>query len=123
MPLHIDFETASTADLKRTGAWKYAEHPSTIILCVSWAVDGGPVRTWLPGQPTPHVLVTEWIGEGCGIAAWNAHFEFAVWSNVLGPRYGWPVPKLEQMHCTMDLGARYPVVMLQYEFSPHALKQ
>jgi hypothetical protein len=29
----LDFETASKADLKKVGAWRYAEDPSTEILC------------------------------------------------------------------------------------------
>jgi len=29
----LDFETASKADLKKVGSWRYAEDPSTEILC------------------------------------------------------------------------------------------
>lgn len=34
--LVLDYETRSEADLKAIGAYEYARHPSTKILCVSW---------------------------------------------------------------------------------------
>lgn len=34
--LVLDYETRSKADLKKTGAFEYANHPSTQILCAAW---------------------------------------------------------------------------------------
>ena len=34
----VDFESASCADLTKVGAWRYAEDPSTFILCMSVGV-------------------------------------------------------------------------------------
>lgn len=34
----IDCETRSRADLKKVGAYEYAQHPSTQILCVGWKI-------------------------------------------------------------------------------------
>lgn len=42
--LHIDFESRSEVDLKLVGAYKYAQHPSTEILCMSYALNDEPVR-------------------------------------------------------------------------------
>lgn len=36
--LILDYETRSEANLKKTGAYEYARHPSTQILCVAWRV-------------------------------------------------------------------------------------
>lgn len=41
--LHIDIETFSEADIQEVGAIRYAYDPTTIILMVGYAVDGGPV--------------------------------------------------------------------------------
>lgn len=42
--LHIDFETRSTVDIKKTGAYVYAEHPTTDLWCACYAFDDGPVE-------------------------------------------------------------------------------
>lgn len=34
----LDYETRSEAELKKTGAYEYANHPTTQILCASWRV-------------------------------------------------------------------------------------
>lgn len=42
--LHIDFEARSLVDLKKVGAYKYAAHPSTEILCMAYAIGDRPVQ-------------------------------------------------------------------------------
>ena len=32
----IDFETGSCVDLKKVGAFRYAEDPTTMVLCMAW---------------------------------------------------------------------------------------
>ena len=44
--LFLDTETFSEADLKKVGSYAYAEHPSTEILLVIYAIDDGEVRVW-----------------------------------------------------------------------------
>jgi DNA polymerase len=34
----MDYETFSEADLKKVGAYEYARHPSTKLLCVAWVI-------------------------------------------------------------------------------------
>jgi len=53
MEIALDFETYSAANLKKVGLSRYAMDPSTEILCMSYSIDGGPVRSWRPGQPFP----------------------------------------------------------------------
>lgn len=98
--LHLDLESRSAVDLKATGVYVYAEDRTTDIWVASFAVDDGPVKRWRPGEPVPeeiHCAVNnDWL-----IYAHNMNFERVMWANILTPRYGWPVPKLEQLRCTM----------------------
>jgi DNA polymerase len=55
--LFRDYETRSTLDLKRVGAWKYATHSTTDVWCCAYAVDDGPVQLWVPGNPVPPEFV------------------------------------------------------------------
>jgi DNA polymerase len=92
--LYIDFESRSECDLKRHGVYNYAADPSTQVLCMAWAIDDGEVSVWVPGQPFP------FDPTGHRIMAHNAAFERLIWSYVLGPDHGVPVPALEQYYCT-----------------------
>lgn len=44
----LDLETRSECDLKLHGAYNYAEHPTTEILCCCYAIDDGEVREGIP---------------------------------------------------------------------------
>lgn len=44
--LFLDTETFSGVDLKKVGAYAYAEHPTTEIMICTYAIDEGRVRTW-----------------------------------------------------------------------------
>jgi len=98
--LHIDLETRSTIDLRKTGVYVYAEHLSTDVWCAAYAIDDGPIELWTPewGHPEPVRLAVQ---HGWPIVAHNAAFERIIWKHILTPRYGWPEPKLEQWRCTM----------------------
>jgi DNA polymerase len=100
--LHIDFETRSALDLPTVGVYRYAEDPSTDILCVCWALDEGPVQTWLPGDAVPDDLGIHVIMNGA-IVAHNKDFERIIWREILANRYDWPEPDLEQWECTMAM--------------------
>lgn len=118
--LSIDFETASEADLKRTGAWVYSRHPSTRVLCMSWAFDNEPVKSWRPGQPFPQRIMDH-VVTGGEVHAWNALFEFCIWQNVLWHRLKLiPTLKLEQVFCTMARAAYYGLPMSLDQAGPAA---
>ncbi len=54
MPVLLDFESRSRADLKRIGGRHYWEHPSTEALCaVLYDTDTGAITVWHPGDPEP----------------------------------------------------------------------
>lgn len=94
---HIDFETYSTVDLKKTGVHAYAEHPTTGVHCMAWCIDDGPVELWLPGDPFPFELA-----EADTIVAHNAAFELNIW-NVTMRREGWPYLDPARVRCTMAM--------------------
>lgn len=51
--LFLDTETFSGVDLKKVGAYAYAEHPTTEIMICTYAIDEGRVQTWdATGSPT-----------------------------------------------------------------------
>jgi DNA polymerase len=97
--IFIDFETSSACDLPARGVYNYARDPSTQVLCLAWAIDDEDVQIWAPGQEFPKT-VADAVLAGERIVAHNAAFERLIWSYVLGPDHGVPVPKLEQYYCT-----------------------
>ena len=102
--MNIDLETRSALDLRKTGVYPYAAHPTTDVWCASYALPGEEVKTWLPGAPCPRDLA-DYVRSGGAIHAWNAQFERIIWRDILTPRYGWPLPELEQWHCTAAAAA------------------
>jgi len=98
--LRIDFETKSACDLTKTNAYIYFDSETTDIWCAAWAFDNEEPVLWWPGEPCPDRV--RWHIEAGGlVSAWNSAFERLAIRQVLGPKYGWPVPKLEQYRCTM----------------------
>lgn len=99
--ISLDFETCSTVDLRKAGAWRYAEDASTQILCAAYAVDEGPIRAWTPGVNTiPAAFALLERGEAV-LSAWNAEFELAVWMRIATLRHGWPAIEPTQIRDTM----------------------
>jgi DNA polymerase bacteriophage-type len=88
MTISIDFESFSRCDLKKCGTSRYAEDPSTEVLCLAWATDPSDVRLWIPGQPAPHELFN--LMGRHKMRAWNAYFELRIWKEVCTKRMGWP---------------------------------
>lgn len=99
MDLWIDFESQSECDLPARGAYNYARHPSTRILCMAWALDDEPVQIWTPNQTFPKD-VSNAVTRGARIFAHNAAFDRLMWWYVLSPDFGVPEPRLEQFICT-----------------------
>lgn len=100
MMLHLDFETRSTVDLKKTGTYVYAEDPTTDVNCMAYAFGDEPVDLWILGEPLPDRIAEHIRSQGL-LFAHNAAFERIIWKYVLTPRYGWPEPAIEQWRCTM----------------------
>ncbi|WP_447513530.1 hypothetical protein, partial [Clostridioides difficile] len=82
-------ETRSRVDLKKSGAWRYAEDSSTDVFCMAYASGNGPVDIWIEGQPLPQAI-SDYVMGGRKVHAWNAAFEYAIWNRICVPRLGWP---------------------------------
>ena len=63
-------ETRSQADLKKVGAWKYAEDPTTEIMCVAIKRDERPTEIWI--NTDFHHLLNEEATEELGKVAISA---------------------------------------------------
>lgn len=101
---HVDVETRSAVDLKKAGMFRYFEDSSTDFWTLSYAIGDGDVLRWKPGMDCPHELGMH-IENGLPVVAHNAGFERQAFLKKLGPKYGWPVPHLEQFECTAAAAA------------------
>lgn len=81
----LDYETRSTVDLKESGAYVYARHPSTSVLCACYSIDGGPILNW-PALyvEMPADLAAAFADPACEMHAWNSQFERLITKHVLG---------------------------------------
>jgi DNA polymerase family A len=117
----IDFETRSAADIRDVGADKYAEHPTTEILCLAYTLgQSKQTKILTPGSGSVLTVLDEqplWVKErywekGYVVEAWNVGFEIAIWRNVCVAKLGWPdIPDeywrdtmLQAAVCALPLG-------------------
>ena len=75
--LSIDIETYSSADLNRTGVYRYAEEPDFEILLFGYAVDGGGVQVvdLAQGERIPAEIIAALTDGNVIKYAFNASFE------------------------------------------------
>lgn len=103
--LYIDLESRASVDLPKRGSHVYWEDPHADVLVACFAFDDGPVHTWVRGDPAPPDIRAH-VEAGGLVSGWNVfNFERLAFNAVLGPRYGWPVPKIEQYTDTMHMAA------------------
>lgn len=99
--VHIDFETRSHVDLRKTGADVYAADPTTEILCLAYAFEDGPVEMWVKGDAPPHELLDH-IKAGREVWGHNiGGFEMLIWRYICHERLDWPELRIEQCRDTM----------------------
>lgn len=115
----IDFETKSIADIMDVGAWKYAQHPSTKVMCMAVQLPWWD-RPYLWHIAYPHLGIEEsnvWVLEqlfaylktGGLIEAHNVFFERAIWLNICVPKMGWPEVNEEQWRCSAAKASMYSI--------------
>lgn len=113
MPLNaiIDIESRSAIDLKETGIYPYAAHPTTDLWVVSFGLcEGrGPlqfVHSWHPGSDK-HAGELDYILSDPSIRlyAHNAQFERVMLANILTKRYGFAEAPLDRWYCTLAMCA------------------
>jgi DNA polymerase bacteriophage-type len=115
----VDFESRSACNLKKSGAYKYSEHPTTDILCLAFRLPNwkkGKTALWHPAFPhlgmkesgiDPLVELFNWIITGELVEAHNAMFERALWRNIAVPRLGWPAIAGDQWRCSAAKAAAH----------------
>lgn len=99
-----DFETASATDLKKAGAWRYAECPTTEIFVFGYTVMGESKKFWHPGDD-PTELMTLAADDSVTFIAHNAGFEKAIWRKIMVPVYGFPDIPNSRWHDAMAVCA------------------
>lgn len=103
MNLFLDIETRSCCDLRKAGQYAYAEHPTTEILCVAWALDNDPVAVWYPRTELPPDLLAVALADpAVSLVAHNASFERVLLTGAPGQRIGMPaaIEPLGRWVCT-----------------------
>lgn len=123
---HLDFETRSRADLKKVGAARYANDPSTEILCVAIAKDDEEPLiwccedSWVPDDEEAFIPPYGWgmqsnartmLHEISGnpealVFAHNATFEIFCADALWLKTFGCPPPRHDQWRCTMAMARR-----------------
>lgn len=106
------------------GAAVYAEHPSTIMLCVSWDLGTGN-KLWVNPRLTPEIAAliirqnrlelleaTDFgpspieliahVTSGGLMSAYNSMFEYLIWNRVCCRTLGWPPLPLGQLRCAQS---------------------
>lgn len=98
---HLDFETASTTDLRTAGLYRYAEDPNTRVWGFSWQIGSGPILQWRPGYIDPTPLLDH-VAQGGRVVAHNAAFERTIWNKIIRRlKPHWPEMTIAQQICTM----------------------
>jgi DNA polymerase bacteriophage-type len=102
--IHIDFETRSSCDLRKTGPTVYARHHDTEVLCVAFAKDDGPVRIIsreeiLSGRGDSLKILKRYATNDFDFTAFNANFEIAIWTYTFFCQTGIPVPPIHRWSC------------------------
>ena len=92
MRLVVDIETTSECDLAACGAWVYAEHPTTRLLCIAWCdadTDAAP-QSWdiLTGTYADLEAAHDALLHADLLIAHNANFERHCLRNLAGPAFG-----------------------------------
>lgn len=101
-----DFETVSACDLKKAGSARYAEDPTTDIICLSLRHEpAGVTERWYPGDPIPPRTAAAMADPAVAFVAHNAGFEKDFWRKHMVPIWGWPALPNERWHCTQAMAA------------------
>lgn len=96
----LDYETRSKADLPTVGAYQYAKHKTTDILCIALldTTDNSeivfdPIEQDMPQEWVDKLLQTDKVG------AVNATFDLLIHKHIGVPVYKFPPIELERWYC------------------------
>lgn len=119
--VHLDIETFSECDLKKSGVYRYAEDPSTKLRCVGYSFNKEKPLIWVPAKSVPKEAIDEFkrrapsiqlivqpqvplplrthIEAGKKVHAFNAQFERVVLNGEAGEKVNFPKLEIDQMVC------------------------
>ena len=105
--VHIDFETKSTIDIKKSGAWVYSKDPSTDILClaVKFPLEDTLLIDNVSSAEISSIKLQNYIKNGALIYAHNVFFEKAIWKNIMVARYGYVDIPPNQWRCSASVAS------------------
>ncbi len=102
--ISLDFETRSGCDITH-GAYRYANDPTTDILCCSYLLDK-KIYTWWPDWVAALIEqapdAPPWSHGPAQYTAWNSQFDRLVWS-VAVKKYDWPPTGVKDWTCSAAL--------------------
>lgn len=103
--IHGDFEAFSEINLRTVGSFRYAEDPSTEVLCFSWSYDDErKVHEWDPSMGLTDSIeeLFQRVEDGEEFSAHNVQMEFNMWNEVLPRHFKRKIPRLraKQLTCT-----------------------
>lgn len=85
MELHLDYETYSEVDIKKTTTSVYTSAPTTEILMLGWAYDDNTSQLWEPRLgPLPDEVLQGLMNPSVTLKAFNAGFEDGITRHKLG---------------------------------------
>jgi DNA polymerase len=99
--LHWDCETRSTVDLRKAGVYVYGAHPTTEVLTIGYALNDAEPVWFMPGDDTnaeTHFVNALFDAER--VCAHNAGFERRMLTDILHPRFDYPLVGLQRWDCT-----------------------
>ena len=84
--LEIDIETFSSADLAKSGVYRYCESPDFEVLLFAYSVDGGEVKVIdiAQGEKLPNEILEALTDDSVEKWSFNASFERICLSKYLG---------------------------------------
>ena len=105
--VHLDFETRSKVNIWDTGAYAYASHPSTELVCMSYTIDDEPVKKIrfadivLYDLEDPFEDLRELaLAEDTLFYAHNALFEQLMWRYCMQDKFNMPRMPINKWRCT-----------------------
>jgi len=113
--LTFDLESRSEIDLRKRGAFVYAEDPSTEILCFAFQMNDDETFVWIPekfadlydeGSCTKDQL--QWCVDNADeIEAHNVQFELAMWDEIMVKRHGFKPLPFQRLRCSAAKAASF----------------
>lgn len=104
--LHADTETFSEIDLRDVGAARYANDPSTEVLCMAVALDDEEPYVWKQGEEIPQKYREAFLNPEVLVYAHHAQFEMFIFLALAQKTWGIPCPDLSRFRCTMSFARR-----------------